>query len=264
MQADAAGADWSTWDIGGALRLLRSGSPVVVRQTLRSLHVRWWHCTAERMLSLLRAAGVPDEVLQKARQVCETCTVCRPWFRPTAKAIASVRISEHFNWAVQVDLLFVGDFVILHMICECLRWAQAKEIANRETSTVLSAIVDMWFRIWGPPKLLISDGEGALDSEEGGVFCERWGCQRKLKAPGQHAHMIERHHELLRQQVHRVGDQAQKEGLHLKFGDILAESVFAKNAMIQVHGWTPYQALLGRTPHMLADIEAIYGAVGTD
>ena len=192
-----AGADWSAWDISGALRLLRSGSLVVVHQTLRKLHVRWWHCTAERMRSLLQAAGVPDEVAQKARQVCETCTVfrARAWFRPTAEAIASVRISEHFNWAVQVDLIFIGDFAILHMICECFRWAQAKEIANRETSTVFSAIVDLWFRIWGPPKLFISDGEGALDSEEGGVFCERWGSQRKVKAPGQHAHLIERHRE---------------------------------------------------------------------
>jgi hypothetical protein len=39
-QADQHGADWGDWSVGKALRLLRSDNMVLVRRTLRRLHVR--------------------------------------------------------------------------------------------------------------------------------------------------------------------------------------------------------------------------------
>jgi hypothetical protein len=37
--------------------------------------------------------------------------------------------------------------------------------------------------------------------------------------------------------------------------DLVAECCFAKNAMLQIHGQSPYQALLGRVPHVMAEFE---------
>ena len=46
--------------------------------------------------------------------------------------------------------------------------------------------------------------------------------------------------------------------------DIIAETIYAKNAMLVVHGQTPYQALLGRTPNVLKEFEAPTCSMASD
>ena len=59
VQADSEGADWTDWSLSRALRLLRSPNPMVVKRTLRKLHIRLWHAPAARMKDMLSAAGAP-------------------------------------------------------------------------------------------------------------------------------------------------------------------------------------------------------------
>ena len=54
----------------------------------------------------------------------------------------------------------------------------------------------MWIKYFGTPKLIVSDQEGGLVSEEAAVWSERFGTSFKFKAKGSHAHIVERHHEL--------------------------------------------------------------------
>lgn len=79
----------------------------------------------------------------------------------------------------------------------------------------------------------------------------------KPKAPGQHAHTVERHHELLQQILHRVEDQLREEGIHVPFDVVLAECMFVKDAMLTVGEVTQFQAVFGRTPIMLQDFEPV-------
>ena len=72
-----------------------------------------------------------------------------------------------------------------------------------------------------------------------------------LKARGQHASLIERHNEILRQQLHICNEQATSDGLKVDFENILSESLFAKNCLLVLGGYTPYEALYGRTPPLL-------------
>ncbi len=76
--------------------------------------------------------------------------------------------------------------------------------------------------------------------------------------------MVERHNEIIRQHWHKVHCQLLDENLRASFKLELAECVFAKNALLSVDGTTPYHALLGRVPRMLADFEKPLGAAGDD
>ena len=87
-------------------------------------------------------------------------------------------------------------------------------------------------------------------------FFERWGVSLRPKAKGAHANICERHHELLRRQFHVVKAQCKEEGLAVTDEAIMQESTFAKNALITVHGRTPYNGLLGRTPNLLSEFES--------
>ena len=67
--------------------------------------------------------------------------------------------------------------------------------------------------------------------------------------------MIERHHEITRQLCHRVEDDCERQGLSISRKHLLAECVFAKNALVSVGGQVPYTAVFGRTPAIMAEFE---------
>ena len=247
--------DWSSWDLGRALRALRSGDLPTIVRTLRKLHLRWWHASKLRMRNLLSAAGLPKDVLNAIESVCDTCRICRLWQKPSNRPQATLRLSTEFNQVVQIDLLFVASLTVLHCIDEATRWSGGGVIAGKKPCDILKGLLHFWFRIFGAPTLIISDKEGALLSEDSSIFCERWSVSFRPKAVGQHAQLVERHHEILRQAFHRIRSQAQQENLQLEDADIIAEAFFAKNAMLIVHGQSPYQAVLGRVPAVLREFE---------
>ena len=139
-QAATTADEWSEWDLGRALPLLRSNSPGVIRRTLRKIHIRLWHCPAARLRDLLSASGAPPAVLDQVQSVVGTCRVCRSWQDVAPRAVASSSVASHFNEDVQVGLLFWKSNTILHMIDVALRFAVATTIANRATEAVLEAI----------------------------------------------------------------------------------------------------------------------------
>jgi hypothetical protein len=201
------GPDWTQWDLGRALKGLRSAVPGMRQRTIRRMHVRLWHAPAQRLRDLMSAAGLPKEILDDVQAVVDTCSVCREWQRNGNKPMASLSFTSAFNEGVQFDLLFLEGEPVVHTICLCNKWAQGMFVKSKEPEDVLPAIVHVWFRVYGPPKFLVSDQEGALFSDEGGVWADRWKVALKPKPRGAHAHTIERRNEMARQQYHKIRGQ---------------------------------------------------------
>jgi hypothetical protein len=241
---------WRKFDLGTSLQLLRSTRPGVVRRALRKLHIRWYHAPSRRMATFLTAAGVSSGIVALVPDIVSTCEICRAWSRPGPRSMTSTRLPEKFNLEVEIDLLFVGTHVVLHMVDRCIRWTVAVELANRTTDEILSGIREGWVSRFGAPTVLISDQEGGLN-EYAGAILEQLGIKLELKAKGQHAPMVERHNELLRRQLHLIDSQATSDGLRVSFPQILQEAVFAKNVLLQYGGFSPFEALYGRTPPLL-------------
>jgi len=127
--------------------------------------------------------------------------------------------------------------------------------AGQTAEDLIASIMTNWIRYFGPMKVLVADGEKGLASEEVAQFLDRVLVQLKTKAPGEHAQMVERHHELLRRIILRVESQLRAEGLIVPMEVILAESILAKNVLTTVAGQTPYRALYGREPPGLTEFE---------
>ena len=104
-QASPGGVDWSAWDLGRSMQLLRSQNPAVVRRTLRMLHIRWWHASAKRMYSILQSTGVQIPI-STISEIVDTCRACRLWQRTPPNAAATIRHLDKFNQVVQHDLTF--------------------------------------------------------------------------------------------------------------------------------------------------------------
>ena len=156
------------------------------------------------MVELLRRAGVSSEVLELVPQITESCRVCREWSRPGAKIKVSGSLTTTFNATVELDLLFYKESIIGHLLDVCIKWSSTALVADRTVGSLLSFISRSWVNVFGPMKILVSDNEGAIASEEAGLILKRLGVERRLRAPGQHAVSVERHHELIRQLLHKL------------------------------------------------------------
>ena len=67
--------------------------------------------------------------------------------------------------------------------------------------------------MFGPGKILTTDSESALRSDEAARFADRHLIQLKPVPKYAHADLVERHHEIVRQIGHRVESECDAQGL---------------------------------------------------
>ena len=158
---------------------------------------------------------------------------------------------------VQWDILYIGDQMVAHLIDEATRWTVLHILDRRLAIVIITGITNGWIRPHGPMKLLIADIEGGLHGEEASQWLDRWGIQMKAKEEGSHAQLVERHHDLARKIIHRVRCQLDEEGIAMPLEIVIAECALIKNLLITVAGYSPYQAVYGRLPPLLAEFEPV-------
>eukprot|EP00971_Amphidinium_carterae_P226627 4494992-Amphidinium_carterae.2 len=104
---------------------------------------------------------------------------------------------------------------------------------------------------------IVIDGETALDCDASDAYFHLRGITKRTVAPGQHARVADRRAALLRDAVHKFMIEAHlyNEGITVPFARVLSDCVFCTNSLCQslwtFDGASPYNALLGRQPHIL-------------
>ena len=250
-------SDWVSFDVGNTLRAIRTANLVQRKRLLRKLHLRWWHANLKSMSTALQRAGLPPEVIALLPDIIDTCAVCRKWMQPLPNSVASVNLPDKFNEQVECDIVFIYTKLVLHFLDRCTRWHSAIEITHKTTDCFMHAIHRAWITTHGPMKELIMDGErGVAESSRSTSFLARLGIRLQPRAPLQHARYVERRGKLLRDVIHRIDSQLEREGLtDIPFEFRLSEAVFAGNALVSVNNTTPYNAVYGRVPRLLPDID---------
>ena len=148
----------------------------------------------------------------------------------------------------------MDDGTIVHLIGTCTKWGQGVFVEGKESPRVLPAIVHRWFRVYGPPKFIVSDQEGALCADEGAIWADRWKAALRPEPRGAHAPIVERRNGMLRKQYHRLRGQAREKGIRVTKQEILDKSLLALKCSASVHGSTPYAALFGRVPNVFKEL----------
>ena len=216
---------------------------MVVRNSLRRLHIRFWHASSAKLIELLRVAEVPQEALSLVKEGVDTCRVCWMWTKPLPKSLTTVCLATDFKQVVQWDISFHRKLMVTHSPDKAARWTAGSILMGMTPEGLIAAIMTHWIRHIGPTGVFIAGGEQSLVSEEVAQFLARAPVHFKTKAPGEPAQMVDRHHELLRRLLLRVESQLQAEGLHVPTEVVVAECFLAKNVLTTVAGHTPYRAL---------------------
>eukprot|EP00975_Prorocentrum_lima_P048972 10246123-Prorocentrum_lima.AAC.1 len=61
-------------------------SNTVVRNTLRKLHLRWWHASHKQMHNILAVVGVPPTTLSILPHITDTGKICRQFKPPPPRS----------------------------------------------------------------------------------------------------------------------------------------------------------------------------------
>ena len=146
-------------------------------------------------------------------------------------------------------------------------------IPSKEAEVLVNTLAEIWVSPYGPPAELITDGEAGLTSSAAlstlteNAFAQKYflrlGIQCHVRAPNMHARYIERRGALFREAIHKIDSQLRKDGITLPFEAVVAEAVFAGNALLTVNGSSPYNAVFGRVPRILPGMDQIDAPDGT-
>ena len=247
--------DWSRFNVQISLRNLRSYNPAVIQRELRKLHLRWWHAKEPKMRTLLAAAGLDEVRLAMIAPIVDTCRECRAWQKRGNEVMPSVSITTKFNEQGECDLMFYKRSIAFHIIDRALRVSDGCEVADKHTNTLLNAYATTWVQRHGPFQILYSDGELGLNNAEAITELKRLGTELRIRAPNQHARTVESRQAMLRHVMHMIEEDLKRGNVTLPFKRILAEALFVVNAFSFYNGVSPYNALTGRQPACLPDLQ---------
>ena len=227
---------------------------------LVELHKQFSHCSADKLLSLLRNAGFTDNSfsnrLAKVQDECDVCTKkSRNWPRPCV----GLPLAQSFNDVVAMDLhelRWIQKTWFVHFIDEYSRFSVAGIINNKLAETIVNALVNHWIVVLlqqGPPRGMHMDNGREFNNDVLRSLCRRYGITLLPTTPYSpwSNGLCERHNEVLAQMLQKTIDDDPR----LPSEPALRHVVFAKNCLENHSGFTPYQLMLGKNPRLPSSLQ---------
>ena len=222
-----------------------------IKEDVLRMHKGLGHPSRSAFERMLKNAGTfnNDVILQlnKLYSSCETCLKHRKT-KPIPKVAPP--LSQDVNDTLTIDLKIYGKLkkVVLYMIDDFSRFVTAVTIPDKRGETVVKAIMDKWIfgTPYGPPRQIISDNGLEFVNASMRSMCDQFGIKH-ITSAAYSAHqngLNERNHFTCDMMVQKIMDGDPK----IKFEDALSQAVFAKNTLLNVHGYSPSQILTGKQP----------------
>ena len=215
------------------------------------LHRSFAHPSAERLLRMINAAGSQwssnENLKEEIRQVSENCEVCKIYKKAPARPAVGLPSASEFNEMVAMDLKQYNSKIILHLVDLCTRLSAACLIPNKKPSTIVNAIFKIWISVYGSPIKFMSDNGGEFANAEFLSLCESLGITVKTtpaESPWSNG-IVERNNQTIARSMDKI-----IEDTRCSIELALCWAVNAKNALMNVAGFSPFQLVLGTNPRL--------------
>ena len=219
------------------------------RRTAIKLHAQFGHPSKIKLLKLIERAGRHDdkELLECVNEVYNQCRICKEYSRPGPRPAVGFPHALRFNETVAMDLKFFNGKIILHLIDHLTRFSAAVVCKSKEPKEIVSGIIKCWISIFGPPMKFLTDNGGEFANELFVELAESFNIKiltTAAESPWSNG-LVERHNATLAEVLHKVLAENKT-----NFETALAWATHAKNALNNVHGFSPAQLVFGYTPQM--------------
>ena len=224
------------------------------RDILLKLHIQFGHSSANRLISLLKSTGsIDSETQSMINDISSKCVVCHKLQRPQAKPVVGFSLASDFNQIVAMDLHQIDhNFYYLHIIDLFSRLSAAAIIRKKDSQVIVDKFMQIWVGIYGAPEIgVYTDNGGEFNSQIFRDMAENLNMSVKTTAgysPWSNG-VVERHNATLTDTLIKI-----RENSDLSWETAICWAVNAKNSLLSVHGFSPYQIVYGRNPNLPSTI----------
>ena len=212
------------------------------------LHKRFAHASSNQIRTLLKNAKVDNkDIFNALSDIEKKCEFCMKHKRASPKPSVSIPLAYSFNEMVAMDLKQIQNEWILHCIDYITRFSAAHVVSNKSPEECIEKFFKIWISIFGPPRKIFSDNGGEFISDKTMAMCEAFNIEPKFTAaesPFSNG-LCERHNALIGNMTEKVIEDT---GCNLTVG--LMWATHAKNSLINVYGFSPYQLVFGHNPNI--------------
>ena len=152
--------------------------------------------------------------------------------------------------------------MFLLMVHEALRFKVSWPLEDKQPATIARACLKGWMVYFGSPKVICSDQEGGIQSDDFAQVCDRFSIHRKFAGSdksGQHTitGLPEKHIFLIKPVSLKTEQQLRAQGLMdiLSPDDVAVEVIMSQNFILEHGGFTPAQGLMGHNSRGFYEIE---------
>ena len=221
------------------------GKESVKRKALK-LHRQFAHPSKEKLLRLIKDAGIKDEKLEdEIRKIADNCDTCTQFKRTPSRPVVSVPMAKQFNEMISMDLKIWKDKYFLVMIDMATRYCNACVITSKEAEVIIDGVMRHWVALFGAPRKILTDNGGEFNNDKFRSMCENFNIQvmcTAAESPWSNG-TCERLNAVLKNNVLKIREENQ-----CSIGTALAWAVAARNALQNNHGFSPNQLVFGFNP----------------
>ena len=219
-------------------------------EEIEKLHRQFGHCSADKLRSFLKTAAKDiDFDMKSVTDVVSKCETCKQFGKAAPRPVVSMQHAKFFNDLIAMDLHFLQGAAqpyFLHIIDHFTRFSQAVLIADKKPQTILNNLNKSWIFQFGCPKRILTDNGGEFLNEEMTSNSELMNIKllnTAAESPWSNG-TVERHNLILTEMFEKTRLDGIPDDISLQ------QAVFAKNAMLNFAGFSPYQLVYGRNPNI--------------
>lgn len=218
---------------------------------LRTLHRRFGHPSATRLANVLERAGHSDvQNHQILNHITKYCTRCQKFGGAPLRFKFTLRDdSIDFNHSIYIDIMYIDNSPILHIVDEATRFQAARWLQNMTSQHVWNTLRTCWIDSYlGPPDIITHDAGTNFTSQEFQQSAESLSIRTKEVPVEAAASMsiVERYHKPLRRAYQVIKDEI--EGIDKVTA--LQMAVKAINDTAGYDGIVPTLLVFGAFPRM--------------
>lgn len=232
-----------------------------LKQKYMKLHKQFNHCNKAKLSQMIKQA-FPELDMDMLKQIENEfkCDVCDRHGPQKHKPIVSFEPEPYFNKHLALDLMFVNDIPILHVIDTFTRFGMATMVKSKEGNHILKAFCEMWIKVFSKPKSLLSDLGKEFDNKMFRFLSDKLDVALKVVGAGAHWPLVvERHHATLRKLI----VLALQDNPRLPMDEAISSATHAKNCIPMSNGYSPYFLVFKQAPRLPNFMEEHEGQMGT-
>ena len=134
---------------------------------LRQLHRRFGHPGAKRLYRLLTQAGYDEIDKATITKITKFCHQCQMHNNAPGRFKFTLRDDMEFNYQVLVDIMFINEKPVLHILDMATSFQAARFLRNMTAKEVWDTLRIAWIDTYvGPPDTIVTDAGTNFTSQE--------------------------------------------------------------------------------------------------